>query len=450
MRGDVVRKIALAVCLTMFLGLFSSCFSSDDSGELELEIRPRVHHQTVHRDWVIKTDGSVWAWLSENSTWPFGASEYDFIPVQITEDTVSLSRAHGADLILQEDGTLWWFRRSAQQVNLSGEGPLITREDIWLMISENVCAINGEAVLLKDGSLHIIDFPSSLINREQNLEDLQNDPFAYLEHVLDGVVQFASHNDILLILREDGSLWGSGWNNSLGELGLGHDRRIPITEPERIPVDNVQNFWLEGHEIYLLDSSGTLWGSGLYGIAYGEDGFDLTFMFEPLLENVVDLAASESHTMAITAEGDLLAWRSNLYGELGIGRDETDWVFFLGAQWVGRYVSGEYEDFVFESPAFVMDQVVKVYTAPMRTAAIREDGSLWIWGSAHGDPHPYWEDHVSNDYPRKIAENVHSVYFDGGGVLILKNDGTLWFWWWYVWGEEELPWLLMDNVRLPY
>ena len=87
-------------------------------------------------------------------------------------------------------------------------------------------------------------------------------------------------------------------------------------------------------------------------------------------------------------------------------------------------------------------------------AALRTDGSLWMWGSNDlgqlglGDI-----GHVAT--PTKVMENVESVYLDNRYTAVVKTDGSLWMWGlgqYGVFGSEEIyiqyePLKVMDNVE---
>jgi len=180
-----------------------------------------------------------------------------------------------------------------------------------------------------------------------------------------------------------------------------------------------------GERTYMLDYENTLWGTGG---RYWRRG---NYIFVPILENVVDFGMGSFHSVAVTSDGRLWTWGENLRGQLGIGKGVTEFAY---------------------APVYVMDQVVRVYVGNSETVAIREDGSMWVWGGAGVGSllRGFERDYINSDIPFKVTDNVHSVYI-GGGMHILKNDGTLWRWGYdeAIGGAHE-PVLIMENVRLPY
>lgn len=69
-------------------------------------------------------------------------------------------------------------------------------------------------------------------------------------------------------------------------------------------------------------------------------------------------------------------------------------------------------------PIKVMDKVVSVSCSPGNIAAIKTDGSLWVWGlfSKH------------EDAPAKVMDNVVAVSCSSGNTAAIKTDGSLWMW----------------------
>jgi alpha-tubulin suppressor-like RCC1 family protein len=57
-----------------------------------------------------------------------------------------------------------------------------------------------------------------------------------------------------------------------------------------------------------------------------------------------------------------------------------------------------------------------VATGASHSLAIRDDGSLWAWGSGFGVE------------PTKIADNVVAVAAGNGSTIALSGDGKLWAW----------------------
>ena len=187
-----------------------------------------------------------------------------------------------------------------------------------------------------------------------------------------------------------------------------------------------------GH-MALLDGSGNVWtwGRNDYG-QLGNGTLENVSAPVKALEGAVAVSASERTTAAVKADGTLWMWGSNYHGQLGTGKTGDKNIY-----------GGENEDyasdhFVAFTPVKVLENVKSVTADSVWTAAIRTDGTLWMWGDnqygrignggAGTDTDRYgW---VYQRTPVEVLEDVSSVTIgaDANAVAAIKTDGTLWMW----------------------
>jgi len=145
------------------------------------------------------------------------------------------------------------------------------------------------------------------------------------------------------------------------------------------------------------------WGSNKYG-QLGDGTFNRSLNPISIIENVVAVSAGAGHTLAITNDGDLWAWGNNEFGQLG---------------------DGTFEDR--QSPVKVFIGVAAVSARGAHTLAITNDGILWAWGNNEfgqlGDG--TFEDRNS---PVKIMDNVKAIAAGNVDSSVVTNDGELLFW----------------------
>lgn len=161
----------------------------------------------------------------------------------------------------------------------------------------------------------------------------------------------------------------------------------------------------------LIDANGSLWmwgnnNNGQLGNGSTED----SIVPIKVMDNVVLVSCGGKHTAAIKTDGSLWMWGGNYDGQLGNGSTENSTV-----------------------PIKVLDNVVSVScggssASSSYTAAIKTDGSLWMWGDnswgqlgkgAHGD----------SMVPIKIMDDVAVVSCGSWGhTAAVKTDGSLWMW----------------------
>ena len=123
------------------------------------------------------------------------------------------------------------------------------------------------------------------------------------------------------------------------------------------------------------------------------------------------VAAGYAHTMAITADGRLWAWGSNVVGQVGNNSQEHQ-----------------------HSPVHIMDDVVAVAAGSWHSMAIRSDGSLWAWGAnARGQLGSSYG--ADQRYPIHIIDDVIAVSAGMYHTLAIRSDGSLWGWGWNSLGQ---------------
>ena len=181
-----------------------------------------------------------------------------------------------------------------------------------------------------------------------------------------------------LALRADGTVWGWG-NNRGGQVGDGMSgphliRPLPVlaTSP-RVPTGNI--IALEAgsvHSVALVDD-GTVWTWGSNVVAQLGIG-------TPAFQNATAIAAAGGNTYALHEDGTVWAWGQNLSGQLGIPPSARNHA----------------------TPTQIqnLDNVVAIAAGPSHAVALREDGTVWSWGSNTwgqmgngdgGNRHPYVE-----------------------------------------------------------
>lgn len=190
-----------------------------------------------------------------------------------------------------------------------------------------------------------------------------------------------------------------------------------------------------------VDQKGDLWvwGSNQYGqLGNGGGGNDAAAMESgqtypiqtvpvKVMEGVVSVSAGESHTAAIREDGTLWLWGRNDSGQLGNGGGGNA---SFDERRVSTTLAGEQVEVVSEpiqnTPQKIMDRVAAVSAGGSLTAAVRQDGSLWVWGTAglgsSGIPGG------DSNVPVKILDQVSTVSVGKNFVLALKTDGSLWSW----------------------
>lgn len=225
-------------------------------------------------------------------------------------------------------------------------------------------------------------------------------------------------------IKTDGSLWVWG-NNGNGQLGINNGAGTVVSTPVTTFAggNNWKSVSCSGASTMALKTDGTLW-------AWGSQGIGILGNNNPFVGNVLtpittfaggndwkEISMGNSHAAAIKTDGTLWIWGGNSSGCLGInatggGSRSTPVTTFAGGNdW--KYVSCRLH----------------------HTAAIKNDGSLWVWGSnssallAGNDAILYDK---STPVTTFLGGNNWKSISNGSSscahVMAVKTDGTLWGW----------------------
>jgi len=187
------------------------------------------------------------------------------------------------------------------------------------------------------------------------------------------------------------------------------------------------------HHTAMVDKDHTLWtwGSNTNG-ELGNGSRDSSSTPVKVMGQVATVSVGEGVTAALKTDRTLWMWGSNYHGQLGTnGAGDLD----IGG---GNSFDHGSKHFIQTTPVKVMDQVLSVCAGSFYTAAIREDHSLWMWGdNQYGHIGNGGEGNVTDKYgyvyqtvPVKVMDNVASVTFneDAHAVAAIRTDGSLWMW----------------------
>ena len=214
-----------------------------------------------------------------------------------------------------------------------------------------------------------------------------------------------------LAVKTDGSLWAWG-QNVYGVFG--NDSVNDITYS---PVNYIAgNTWSKIYTGYTTaaaikaDNTLWMWGRNAYGQLGTNDTTDYSSPVQIGTNNWIAANAGIFYTGGIKSDNTLWMWGANNYGQLGIG-------VFAGNYSIPIQV-GTNSDWS------------QIYCGTFHTAAIKIDGTLWLWGQ-----NKYGELGI-NDINNFTASPIQ--VFGGGSwssvacgeyhTVAVKTNGTLWAW----------------------
>jgi len=215
------------------------------------------------------------------------------------------------------------------------------------------------------------------------------------------------------VIKTDGTLWMWGYNAD-GALGVNDS----TNRSSMIQTISAGNSWKDVHcglyHTIATKLDGSLWTWGLN--TSGQLGDNSLIKKSSPVQTIstgltwVNSGSGAFHTVALKNDGSLWGWGDNTYGQVGDNsitlRSSPVQTVSAGTLW--KQVNCGYH----------------------HTAAIKLDGSLWLWGR---NQHGQLGDNSSADKSSPVqtvsaGTNWKSVYCGANHTIGIKTDGSLWLW----------------------
>jgi len=238
------------------------------------------------------------------------------------------------------------------------------------------------------------------------------------------VTQVSSGPQHAAIIDQNGLVytWGSGGGWLKGGGQLGHNSTKSVGTPTL--VESFAKYGAKAiavscgsqHTLILTDDGEVLsCGVGEYGrLGTGSTTDSLIPQsLEPLAhEDIVAIAAGSSHSLALTANGQLYSWGRNDMGQLGQPDSSLD-----------IYSMEEFPKLI-DTPVIKNVKIKQISATKGRSAAITECGHLLIWGSKLS--------HVPIMFEAKAFGGLKAIKVSCGGkpsshvTAVITEDHKLW------------------------
>ena len=173
-------------------------------------------------------------------------------------------------------------------------------------------------------------------------------------------------------------------------------------------MDDVASVSLGSWHSSAVKTDGSLWMWGQNGdYQLGDDTTEIKYTPQKLMDDVKFSVMGEENSAAVKTDGTLWTWGANSFGECGA---------------IADYPLANLSDCLY-TPEYVTDDVVNVTFGYYSGAAVKTDGSLWIWG-----------DRLGNEYVQRnpeleiLEENVLGAAMGGMGAMLIEEDNSLWAW----------------------
>lgn len=375
----------------------------------------------------LKDDGTVWAW---GNNWAGQLGDGDTNDTPVPTQVIALSGVTAIDagwaysLALLDTGTVSaWGRNDFGQL---GDG---THDDRTAPVA--VGGLSGITALSAAGGASnslALDATGAVwawganwggrLATGNTVDDGVALPAQVLGLGQSAIAVAAGQNHMAAILA-DGTAraWGEDGDGQLGD-GLASFSSTPVTV---FGVTEVVAVSAGGaHNIVLLgDGTVRTWGSnGTLQLG------DIDLVADPsprqvdALRGVTAIAGGSQHTLALRTDGTVWSWGSAEYGQLG---DNT---LDLNPHPQPRQVSN-------------LTGIVAISAAWFHSVALKNDGTVWIWGRNTVPSNMDSSGTVLTAAPVQVAglSDIVAISTRGYHRLALKSDGTVWAWGYNGFGE---------------
>lgn len=177
--------------------------------------------------------------------------------INAQKDIINASLGNSHLLIVKKDGTVWGGgRNNVGQLALNGQN--IEKMGIYKIFDEKAklihCSNDTSFVLREDGTL----FGTGKNSYYAMGNNLVGDQFNFVQLLTGVKYVFSNGNFSSFVIKEDDSLWGCG-RNYYGELGLGHKNQVQAWTKI---MDGVKDVYGGLSHAAVVKKDGTLWTCG--------------------------------------------------------------------------------------------------------------------------------------------------------------------------------------------
>lgn len=260
-----------------------------------------------------------------------------------------------------------------------------------------------------------------------------NSTLRVVDTLTSAVARFAASNQHSLAVRQDGTVWGWGTvsGGALSQarpLTYFYNQGAPVqaVDSNDVPLGGVDDVRAASDNTLMLRSDGTLWGTGTNNKGEIGDGTNtLRLSVVPVLSaaggpfsNVQTINVGPQNSYAITTDGSAWAWGNNLYQQLGDGTSSNR----------------NFPTRVLEAGGAAFVGVKAVSGGGIHTLWLKTDGTVWAVGA---NSNSQLGDGTTTDRANPVRveiapgvplDNVVAVSAGINHSLALRSDGTAYSW----------------------
>lgn len=240
---------------------------------------------------------------------------------------------------------------------------------------------------------------------------------------LTGIIAISAGASFSLALKNDGTVWAWG-TNGFGECGVNSTQSMFLTPVKVIGLSGITAISAGGNIAMALKNDGTVWGWGYNND--GELGDNTTILRRApvqarginnvgFLTGIAAISAGGVHTLALGTNGIVYASGRNGSGELGNGTTTNSLTYVQCVNVPANIIAVSAGGYFGSNTGFSL--------------ALRNDGTAWAWGDNSGGT----LGNSTNANTLTVTQvsgltGINSINAGWEHCHATKNDGTKWAW----------------------
>lgn len=233
---------------------------------------------------------------------------------------VAIATGNSHALFLDDTEKVWGIGSNRRgQLGIGTE--IQEQVDLEVVFDSNAKEIRAgsqfSSIIGTDGSLWVSG--QSRYNPFPGIDNADSTFFTKVE--ASGVIAFDSGSDHIVYLKDDSSVWTTGYNNQ-GQLGAGAEKR-QIDQPLQIVSSGATSVEAGVYSTYVKMNDGVIWATGANLVSPQTYYSENIYTLQPIINSRVSkISASYNFLAVLLNDGSVWVGGQNDYGQFGLGNTD--------------------------------------------------------------------------------------------------------------------------------